>query len=435
MPKVRTLASGRIITIHNNCGLRKRCRCARRAWATCSHPWHFSFKWAGVHHRFAIDKYATAPIVTKANAQNEADRLRREIRAGHFPPVAPAAPTAPEALTFEKFTEKWRDSTARAHVTDNQRLNDAGITHRLGKVELEPGRLLKDESIGLLTTDTWESVFAQLTRLAASSSNKYRQAVMSLQDWGIDKGYLTRPWLSAKSLKKGGPLARRKGARRDRRLVPDTVDGDGKVIQQGEERRLLHQSQPWLQRLIIAALESCCRRGELLSLQWRDVDLARGLLTVRAENAKSRTMRQLPISPRFLAILQLVKHDPAGKLHKPTAYVFGNDVGEKIADPKKSWAKACQAAGIDDLRLHDLRHEAGSRLLEAGWPLHHVQMMLGHQDAKTTSIYLNVTTSQLVDSMQRFGSQPLHSLAHMPNTELPPRCNDHKESSQNMLVN
>jgi site-specific recombinase XerD len=56
-----------------------------------------------------------------------------------------------------------------------------------------------------------------------------------------------------------------------------------------------------------------------------------------------------------------------------------------------------------DLNFHDLRHEAGSRMLEAGWPLHHIQQMLGHADLKQTSAYLNVTRTWLQESMRRFG--------------------------------
>ena len=53
------------------------------------------------------------------------------------------------------------------------------------------------------------------------------------------------------------------------------------------------------------------------------------------------------------------------------------------------------------LRFHDLRHEAGSRLLEAGWPVHHVQHMLGHANLSQTSTYLNATRIGLRDSMRR----------------------------------
>jgi hypothetical protein len=55
-----------------------------------------------------------------------------------------------------------------------------------------------------------------------------------------------------------------------------------------------------------------------------------------------------------------------------------------------------------DLHFHDLRHEAGLRLLEAGWPVHHVSEMLGHADLSTTSTYLNITRMGLQESMRRF---------------------------------
>jgi hypothetical protein len=55
-----------------------------------------------------------------------------------------------------------------------------------------------------------------------------------------------------------------------------------------------------------------------------------------------------------------------------------------------------------DLHFHDLRHEAGSRLIEAGWPIHHVSEMLGHASLEQTSTYLNVTRVGLHESMRRF---------------------------------
>ena len=88
-----------------------------------------------------------------------------------------------------------------------------------------------------------------------------------------------------------------------------------------------------------------------------------------------------------------------------------------------------QRAGITDLHFHDLRHEAGSRLLEAGWPLHHVQEMLGHADLKQTSTYLNVTQVGLQDSMRRFGTQPLQAVASEPESEHPPTGNDQPDKS------
>lgn len=144
------------------------------------------------------------------------------------------------------------------------------------------------------------------------------------------------------------------------------------------------------------------------------------LLTIRVEHAKSGTSRQVPISPRLRGVVAMNDKDPKGYERKPTAFVFGDVVGAQIKAPKKSWLACCKAAGVVGLHFHDLRHEAGSRMLEAGWPLSHVQQILGHADASTTSRYLNASTEQVLDSMQRFGIQPLHRVAQETDPEPPP---------------
>jgi integrase len=68
-------------------------------------------------------------------------------------------------------------------------------------------------------------------------------------------------------------------------------------LEPGEEERRLASAGPHLQRLIIAALETCCRQGELLSLQWRDVSLGRREIVLRA------TDRVIPVSDRLKAVL------------------------------------------------------------------------------------------------------------------------------------
>ena len=81
--------------------------------------------------------------------------------------------------------------------------------------------------------------------------------------------------------------------------------------------------------------------------------------------------------------------------------MFGNELGERIMTVKTAWRNATRQAAISDLRFHDLRHEAGSRFLEAGWPLSHVREMLGHANISTTDTYLNVSLKGLQESMHR----------------------------------
>jgi integrase len=285
--------------------------------------------------------------------------------------------------------------------------------------------------------DDWETAFTKIASFAASTRNKYRQAILTMQDWAVENGYLPKPWLAGKVLKKGGTIARRKGARRDRRLVPDVLDKDGNIKQRGEERRLLAVTSPFLQNLIIAAIEGCMRRKEILTLLWRDVDLARGRITLRAENTKTRTMRQIPISPSLMAVLKHLQHDPAGNPMPGHKHVFGDGLGAPLTFPKKQWAKALKAAGIVDLEFRDLRHEGACRLADRGWSLPQIQRMLGHQDAKTTSVYLHADIQDLEDAMRRLGtgSQPLHDVARAAESEPPLDVQQTEAAAPKPLVN
>jgi len=163
-------------------------------------------------------------------------------------------------------------------------IDDASRVKCLCAIELSPGGLLGDKEAAAVREDDLEAALQHLRDrgYAASTSNHYIQTIKAMQRWGLRKGRLQRPWLSQET-----SLKRRRSAQRHRRLAPDVVDAKGRVKEPGEERRLLATASPWMQRLIIAALETCCRRGELLSLRWSDVDFARGEFTVRAENANA----------------------------------------------------------------------------------------------------------------------------------------------------
>ena len=138
------------------------------------------------------------------------------------------------------------------------------------------------------------------------------------------------------------------------------------------------------------------------------MDMERRELHVRAENAKDRDPRVVPISTRLAAVLEMANVDPAGRRYPASAYVFGL-LGTPVKGIKKAWetcvlrahgqepqwlpggklsAESRSALARIDLHFHDLRHEAGSRWLEAGMPLHHIKEILGHANISQTDTYL-----------------------------------------------
>ena len=175
---------------------------------------------------------------------------------------------------------------------------------------------------------------------------------------------------------------------------------------------------------MIAALEAGMRKAEILSLQWKHVRWLQDELALEWGNTKTKRSRQIPISPTLREVL--VRRQKAylkilPESSKPDAerigdlYVFGDEIGGRIKNVKTAWETAVlRAYGVKmerqrgklsaanrarlaeiDVNFHDLRHEAGSRKLEAGWPLHAVSRWLGHTKLTTTDTYLNATTQLL----------------------------------------
>jgi integrase len=163
-----------------------------------------------------------------------------------------------------------------------------------------------------------------------------------------------------------------------------------------------------LRALVECALDTCCRKGELLSLQWSQVDFDRNEIFLPAEKTKSGKLRDdgsgdrwIPMTQRVRSRLDMRPLDAAGKERKPADYVFGNAAGEQIKSIKTAWKLACRRAGIVGLHFHDLRREGASSLLESRMSEHAVKDILGHANIKTTSTYLATTRQRLHEQMKR----------------------------------
>ena len=418
---------------HDNGGIRKLCGCARRNWGKCPHSWYFNFKPRfGQPYAFSMDKELGRHLKTKEEAETEAEKIRIAIRENVFvravdrvraeaaakEVAAKEAAEKPGGVTLDAFAQLYIERVSKVRDRNKSWKNDQYVFSRLGAFQLTDGTRLGDKPMAAITEDDLEAFVGTLRTQgrAASTKNGYVQVIKASFRWAAKKRYVAQTPISGESK----IIKRSKHAQRNRRLVGAVVDKNGKVIVKSEEDRLIGAAPSHVQRLIIAAIETCCRRGELLKLLWKDVDLEGGDITVRAENAKTAVERVLPISDRLAAVLEMCKTDPLGRNHKPTAYVFG-EMGQPIKNIKKAWETAIlrahghepvwQKTGLAaasraelkaiNLHFHDLRHEGASRLLEQGWSLHEVSLMLGHADISQTSTYLNVAIGGLKERMRK----------------------------------
>jgi hypothetical protein len=93
-------------------------------------------------------------------------------------------------LTFADFTTNWLDARP-TELSDGQKVNEEAIVNYLTRVTIAEGVTLGQHPIGLLTTDIWKRVFESFAvGRAASTFNKYRQAILSMQTWAVEEGYL-----------------------------------------------------------------------------------------------------------------------------------------------------------------------------------------------------------------------------------------------------
>ena len=154
----------------------------------------------------------------------------------------------------------------------------------------------------------------------------------------------------------------------------------------------------------MAALETGCRRGELLTLQWWQVRFSpRAEIFLPASKTKTKRDRRVPDVQR----LARRSSSGDGSIRRatplpPDAYVFGDEVGRRRQTIKDAWKIALTRAKIDGLHFHDLRREAGSRWMDAGVPLATIQRWLGHTNIAQTSTYLGASLGADELDMQAF---------------------------------
>lgn len=149
---------------------------------------------------------------------------------------------------------------------------------------------------------------------------------------------------------------------------------------------------PHLKAMILLAVDSGLRRGEILKLTWPDIDLRRRVITVKASNTKTERERIVPLTARTKAELEKLRMFSTDDQPRPFPFV----------DFKHSWQTAKRIAGIDDLHFHDLRATAITRWQRDGLAQGLAAHIAGHSDIRTTQKFY---TAADLDIVQDFGER------------------------------
>jgi integrase len=162
-----------------------------------------------------------------------------------------------------------------------------------------------------------------------------------------------------------------------------------RVLTPEEFLRLYDNSDQDLRPIIEMAYYTAMRRGEILNLTWDRVDLKSGFIRLNPEDTKTARKRMIPLNDRLLEILR--ERLPQRFL---SPHVFHRN-GQRIKSIKEGFMSACERAGIENFRFHDLRHTAITRWVKKGVPESAIMCVSGHATRKVFDRYVNLTAEDV----------------------------------------
>ena len=174
--------------------------------------------------------------------------------------------------------------------------------------------------------------------------------------------------------------------------VPQAPEGRVRYLQSEELRRVLAACPEWLRPIAGLAVATGCRRGELLRINWEDVDLHRDQILLRhTKNGQKRIAYLNALARQVLESLGAATSDRKGLLFAAIT----------PAQVTVAFVRACKAAGVQDCSLHDLRHTFASHARMNGVDLHSLQTLLGHSDSRMTNRYSHLSDEFLGNAVKR----------------------------------
>ncbi|MCB9477218.1 MAG: tyrosine-type recombinase/integrase [Deltaproteobacteria bacterium] len=295
------------------------------------------------------------------------------------PTVQPVQVTPPQSsVPFSGFAKRWFDQ----YVVPNNKPSTQRNKNYHIRVHLAP--CFGHDDLHSITVERIEVLKATLLnkRLGAKSVNNVLGTLRTLLSTAVDWGYLDR-----------SPMDRVKPLK--------TINAAPDFFSRDEVAQFLascRQHKPEWHDFFATAFLTGMRRGELLALQWKDIDFERGIIKVRRSiwnglvtTPKGGKERVLPINPELRTILE-------GIHRSRSLFVFHQDNGQPLEGHhvQKALVPLRRKAGLrSSLRFHDMRHTFASHLVINGVSIRVVQELMGHSDIKTTLVYAHLNSDSL----------------------------------------
>ena len=333
----------------------------------CEHHWHYDFQVNRARYR------NTTETADKHQARDIEARERARILEGRH-----GIRRQPD-ITFRQFAETYMRDHAEVHKRSAER-----DRYTLKILNVHFGALILHE----ITTHRIEQ-FKRERLTGRWRAHGQKGPSKPIKPATVNREVDTLKSILSKAVE-WGKLAV-SPARGIRRLKVDNART--RILTDDEQGRLLAAARPKLRAIILLALITGARIGELLTLRWEDVE-DDALTFMETKNGRAR---RLPLSPAIAALLKA--------LPRQHAYVFTNaQTGEAYTSVRHAFDRAVTRAGImtGDVTLHTLRHTALSRMIADGQDDYTVMAVSGHSSTRMLARYTHPSESRKLDALATF---------------------------------
>jgi integrase len=351
------------------------------------------------HKRITIGQ---SSAISAADARKEAGRRIADYIHGDDPMEAKKAA---QALTFEEFVEERYKSWVMSHQkTSKETLRLLALCYKyFGNRKLHE-------------IDAWVIERFRAARLKEVKPNSVNHDLAALRaalnraiDWGLLK---IHPMRSVKRSKVDSDSKVRYLTPEENCQMREALDN--REAKHRTEREKFNQWRrqrgyaeypdfgtftDHLKPIVLLALNTGMRRGELFNLEWENVNFTRRILTVVGATAKSGKTRHIPLNDEAMTVLQSWNGQ-----RTESELVFPGADGERMDNISTSWGNLIKEAQIKNFRFHDLRHDFASKLVMAGVDLNTVRELLGHADIKMTLRYAHLAPEKLAAAVAKLNA-------------------------------
>lgn len=344
----------------------------------------YRYRYLDKHKKQRAETIGDIKLLRLSEARAMAQNLARRLLFGEDLTASKntAKASEPELMTFKQFFEE--------RYLPQARITRRSLAAEISTVNRNVLPVIGDKPLLEVTRGQVTALIHGLAAKgqAATTVNRTLAHIKAIFnraiEWEID-GIEKNPTKGVK------PLPDHK--RHERYLSPEEAQQLLLVVSKSQNRLLPY--------IVAFLLLTGCRKREVLDARWENIDLERGLLTIPL--SKNGKPRYVPLSPAVQNILLSAKAlvvSLMGSEQAANGWVFPNPKTRKpFCKMQSGWMRARRLAGLEGLRVHDLRHSFASALVNRGMTLYDVKEALGHSSVVTTQRYAHLAPQRLMQAV------------------------------------